>query len=60
MYEEAAARFPEINDGCGFLQRLLFLEETQLISWNGYKVVLTPDGYGFFQVPICHRPLLEA
>jgi len=47
IYEEAAARFPEIYDGCGFLQWLQFLEETQLISWHGDKVVLTPDGQAF-------------
>jgi hypothetical protein len=34
IYERAAAHFPEIYDGCGFLQWLQFLEETQLISWH--------------------------
>ena len=44
IYEKAAARFPEIYDGCGFLQWLQFLEESQLISWYSDKAVLTPDG----------------
>ena len=47
LYDGAAARFPEIYDGCGFLQWLQFLQETQLISWHGDKVVLTPDGQAF-------------
>jgi len=47
IYEEAAVRLPEIYDGCSFLLSLQFLEETQLISWHAYKVVLTPDGQAF-------------
>lgn len=49
IYEEAAAHFPEIYDGCSFLRWLQFLEQTRLISWHGHKVVLTPDGYAFLK-----------
>jgi hypothetical protein len=49
LYDEAAARFPEIYDDCSFLQWLRFLEEAELISWHGYKLVLTPDGRAFLR-----------
>jgi hypothetical protein len=49
IYEKAAARFPEIYDGCDFLQWAQFLEEMQLISWHGYRVVLTLDGQAFLR-----------
>ncbi len=47
IYEQAAARFPEIYEGCGFVPWLQFLEEMQLISWHGCNVVLTPAGQAF-------------
>jgi hypothetical protein len=49
IYKEAAAHFPEIYHGCGFLQWLQFLEEAELISWHSYKLVLTPDGQAFLR-----------
>jgi len=49
IHESAAVRFPEIYDGYSFLQWLQFLEETQLISWHGHNVVLTPDGHAFLK-----------
>ena len=60
IYEEAADRFPEIYDGCGFLQWLQFLEETQLISWHGYKLVLTPEGEAFLRFRFVTDAMVEA
>jgi len=60
IYEAAAARFPEIYDGCSFLQWLQFLEETQLISWQAYKVVLTPDGEAFLRFRFVTDAMVEA
>jgi hypothetical protein len=59
IYERAAARFPEIYDGCSFLQWLRFLEETHLISWHGYKVVLTTDGRAFLQFRFVTDAMVE-
>lgn len=60
IYEEAAARFPEIYDGCGFLQWLQFLEETHLISWHSYKLVLTHDGQAFLRFRFVTDAMVEA
>jgi hypothetical protein len=60
IYEGAAARFPEIYDGCSFLQWLQFLEETQLISWHAYKVVLTLDGQAFLRFRFVTDAMVEA
>ena len=49
IYEQAAARFPEIYDGCSFVQWLHFMEEIQLVSWRDFKVVLTPEGHAFLR-----------
>ena len=59
-YEGAAARFPEIYDGCSFLQWLQFLEEAQLISWHAYKVMLTPDGQAFLRFRFVTDAMVEA
>jgi hypothetical protein len=59
IYEGAAARFPEIYDGCSFLQWLQFLEKTQLISWHGYKVMLTSDGRAFLQFRFVTDAMVE-
>ena len=60
IYEGAAARFPEIYDGCSFLQWLQFLEETRLISWQAYKVVLTLDGQAFLRFRFVTDAMVEA
>ena len=60
IYEEAAARFPEIYEGCGFVPWLQFLEETQLISWHGCNVVLTPDGHAFLKFRFVTDAMVEA
>ena len=49
IYEEAASRFPEIYDGCSFVQWLHFMEKVQLVSWHDYKVVLTAEGHAFLR-----------
>ena len=60
IYEEAAARFPEIYEGCGFVPWLQFLEETHLISWHGCNVVLTPDGHAFLKFRFVTDAMVEA
>jgi hypothetical protein len=59
IYKGAAARFPEIYDGCSLLQWLQFLEETELISWHSYKLVLTPDGQAFLRFRFVTDALVE-
>lgn len=49
IYENVAARFPEIYEGCTFALWLQFLEKTQLISWQACNVVLTSDGHAFLK-----------
>jgi len=41
IFHDAAARFPEIYDGCGCEQWLQFLERIRFISWNGQQITLT-------------------
>jgi hypothetical protein len=60
IYKQAAARFPEIYDGCGFVQWLQFLEATDLISWVGYKIVLTSEGKAFLRYRFVTDALVEA
>ena len=40
-------RCPEIDDACGFVPWLEFMEKTQLISWNCCPLVLTRGGKPF-------------
>jgi hypothetical protein len=49
IFVKAAASFPEIYEGCSFTQWLQFLEQTGLISWCGYRVVLTPEAREFLR-----------
>jgi hypothetical protein len=60
IYEQAAARFPEIYEGFGFVPWLQLLEETQLISWHGCNVVLTPDGHAFLRFRFVTDGMVEA
>jgi len=59
IYEQAAARFPEIYEGSGFVPWLQFLEEAQLISWHGHNVVLTPEGHAFLRFRFVTDAMVE-
>jgi hypothetical protein len=59
-FNKAAACFPEIYDGCSFAQWLRFLEEAQLISWDGYRVLVTPEGKAFLKYRFVTDALAEA
>jgi hypothetical protein len=60
IYRQAATRFPEIYDGCGFVEWLRFLEATDLIFWAGCKIVLTPEGKAFLRYRFVTDALVEA
>lgn len=60
MYKKAASSFPEIYDGCNFVQWVQFLEEMRLISWHGDAVVLTPDGKDFLRFRFVTDAMVEA
>ena len=49
IFNQAAARFPEIYDGHTFSQWLEFLEETRLVVW-GDRVKLTLEGQAFLNL----------
>ena len=59
-FRRAAARFPEIYDGYRFEDWIQFLEQTQLIAWDGYRVKLTPEGAAFLKYRFTTDSLLEA
>jgi hypothetical protein len=59
IFLAAAAQFPEIYDGCSFVQWLQFLEQNQLISWDGYRVVLTPEAREFLKYRFTTDALAE-
>jgi hypothetical protein len=59
-FDKAAACFPEIYDGCSFVQWLRFLEEAQLISWDGYRALVTPEGKAFLKYRFVTDALAEA
>jgi hypothetical protein len=60
IFNEAASRFPEIYDGCGFEQWVQFLEDTQLICWIGHKVGLTQHGREFLEYRFTTESLQQA
>ena len=60
IYDDAAVRFPEIYDGCSFLQWLQFMEEAEFISWHTYRLVLTPDGQAFLRYRFVTDAMVEA
>jgi hypothetical protein len=60
IFVKAAAHFPEIYEGCSFVQWLEFLEHLQLISWNGHRLVLTPEGREFLKYRFTTDALVEA
>jgi hypothetical protein len=49
IFHEAAARFPEIYEGCVFEQWLQFLEGIQFIYWKGQQITLTREGHEFLE-----------
>lgn len=60
IFIQAAAHFPEIYEGCSFVQWLQFLEHLQLVSWNGYRLILTHEGREFLKYRFTTDALLEA
>lgn len=60
IFVQAAARFPEIYNGCSFVQWLQFLEHLQLVSWNGYRLVLTHEAREFLTFRFTTDALVEA
>jgi hypothetical protein len=60
LYAAAAAHFPEIYEGCSFVHWLQFLEKTRLISWHGFRVVLTADGRAFLRFRFVTDAMVEA
>jgi hypothetical protein len=49
VFNEAAARFPEIYDGYGFEHWLQFLEDLHLVNWIGQQITLTHGGCEFLE-----------
>jgi hypothetical protein len=47
IFDRAAACFPEIYDGCDFMQWMEFLNYEELIAWQGNKVIITLKGKEF-------------
>jgi hypothetical protein len=60
VYRKAAAGFPEIYDGCSFVQWLGFLEQSRLAICDGYRVVLTEDGHEFLKYRFTTGRVLKA
>jgi hypothetical protein len=60
IYAAAAASFPEMYDGCNFLQWIQFLEGTGLIVRYGDRAVLTGDGQAFLRFRFVTDALVEA
>jgi hypothetical protein len=59
IYREAAARFPEIYDGYHFQQWLQFLENSELICWDGQQVTLTRKGREFLEYRFITRAFAQ-
>lgn len=60
IFAKAAAYFPEIYEGCSFVQWLQFLEQNRLVSWDGYRVVLTLEGRKFLKYRFTTDALVRA
>lgn len=60
VFRKCAARFPEIYDGYSFLDWVQFLEQTELIAWDGYRIKLTAEGVAFLKYRFTTDSLLEA
>jgi len=60
IFNKAAARFPEVYDGCGFERWVQFLEDLQLIVWTGHSVRLTQHGREFLEYRFTTESLQQA
>jgi hypothetical protein len=60
FFNKTAACFPEIYEGCSFVHWLRFLEDTRLISWDGYRVLLTAEGKAFLKYRFVTDAMAEA
>lgn len=60
VFRKAAARFPEIYDGCSFAQWVGFLEQSRLIVGDGSRLVLTEDGHEFLKYRFTTGRMLNA
>jgi hypothetical protein len=59
IFHDAAARCPEIYDGCGFEQWLQFLEGIRFLHWNGQQITLTREGREFLEYRFTTEALAE-
>jgi hypothetical protein len=59
IFNEAAARFPEIYDGCGFEHWLQFLEDLHLVNWSGQQITLTHGGREFLEYRFTTQALAQ-
>jgi hypothetical protein len=59
IFVRAAACFPEVYEGCSFLQWVQFLEQNRLISWQGPSVVLTHEAREFLKYRFTSDALVE-
>ena len=62
IYRQASTAFPEIYDGCEFVQWLQFLEGEDLVGWHPEKnrVTITEKGKEFLANRFVRDALLEA
>jgi len=60
VFRRASSRHPEIYEGCSFAQWLQFLEQNRLVTCDGRRVSLTPDGVAFLRYRFTTDSLLEA
>lgn len=60
VYRKAAARFPEIYDGCNFLQWVGFMEQSRLMICDGSRLMLTEDGHEFLKYRFTTDRMLNA
>ncbi|HET7208095.1 MAG TPA: hypothetical protein VFI95_16070 [Terriglobales bacterium] len=60
VFRQAASCFPEIYDGCEFVQWLEFLAHEDLIAWRGERVVITAKGKEFLANRFVTSALLQA
>jgi len=59
IFVKAAACFPEVYDGCSFVQWLQFLEQNQLISWQAQSAVITHEAREFLKYRFTSDALVE-
>ena len=59
-FRKAVVRFPEIYDGYNFVEWIQFLEQNELIAWDGYRIKLTAGGLAFLKYRFTTDSLMEA